>query len=96
MVRLGWSLVFNGFVLLYCSVSSGYSGKDLWKLKQERPELFGVAPAAARLHVCALCALHGNALLEQCPLSCGTSVTFRVTQRYFLVGFASNETLGVI
>ena len=29
----------------------GYSGKDLWKLKQERPELFGVAPAAARLHL---------------------------------------------
>lgn len=57
MVRSGWSLVFNGFVLLYCSVSSGYSGKDLWKLKQERPELFGVAPAAARLHVCVLCVL---------------------------------------
>lgn len=26
--------------------NQGYSGKDLWKLKQERPELFGVAPAA--------------------------------------------------
>jgi len=25
--------------------NQGYSGKDLWKLKQERPELFGGAPA---------------------------------------------------
>lgn len=39
MYRMPWLLL-----------SSGYSGKDLWKLKQERPELFGVAPAAARLH----------------------------------------------
>ena len=84
MVRSGWSLVFNGFVLLYWSVSSGYSGKDLWKLKQERPELFGVAPAAARLHVyVCVCVNHLN--------RCKTSLCFLFGFHYYMQGVAADH-----
>ena len=38
----------------------GYSGKDLWKLKQERPELFGVAPAAPPACLLSLAVFEGQ------------------------------------